>query len=285
MKVTIAQGWARLMDAANQAVRWPARIRPARAARQFYRGGLELLFPGTCASCDVELAAGEASSSDVPICDACMEQIEIFAGPKCIRCGAPVPAVGNVEIGANRKGRGTGCYQCWGRKIWFAETVAVGHYGGLLRELLLRMKRAEGDYLSLALGELLWREGGQRLQQFDADVVVPIPLHWRRRLAHRTNSAALVAEVLAKRLGVPMADGLLKRSRHTERQSDLTQPERWKNVRRAFMVRGGYHLREAHVLLVDDILTTGATCSEAARALRSAGAERVTVAVVARAMG
>jgi predicted amidophosphoribosyltransferase len=65
----------------------------------------------------------------------------------------------------------------------------------------------------------------------------------------------------------------------------LTPPQRWENVRRAFSVRGGYHLKEAHVLLVDDILTTGATCSEAARTLRKAGASRVTVVVAARAIG
>jgi predicted amidophosphoribosyltransferase len=94
-----------------------------------------------------------------------------------------------------------------------------------------------------------------------------------------------LAEVLAKKLGVPRAERLLRRSRSTLRQFDLTPPERWKNVRGAFAVRAGYHLRAAHVLLVDDVLTTGATCSEAARALRSAGAEQVTIAVLARAMG
>jgi ComF family protein len=169
--------------------------------------------------------------------------------------------------------------------LWFDETVALGHYDGRLRDTVLRMKRAEGDALSLAMGRLLLVERAQPLAEINADVVVPIPSHWRRRGVHRTNSAAVLAEVLSGRLGLPLAERLLRRSRYTTRQADVSPSERWGNVRRAFSVRAGYHLKAAHVLLVDDVLTTGATCSEAARALRRAGAERVTVAVIARAMG
>jgi predicted amidophosphoribosyltransferase len=169
--------------------------------------------------------------------------------------------------------------------MWFDETIAAGLYVGRLRDLLLRMKQAAGDPLSLAMGNLVWRHCGDRLKAAQPHVVAPIPLHWRRRLVHRTNSAARLAEVLADRLQLPLAEGLLRRCRHTVRQFDLTPPQRWDNVRHAFSIRAGHHLREAHVLVVDDILTTGATCSEAARALRKAGAARVTIAVVARAIG
>jgi ComF family protein len=183
------------------------------------------------------------------------------------------------------KSIGQGCFRCAGRKLWFESTVALGLYSGNLRDSILRMKRSEGDSLSLAIGRLTWQKCSERLKELNVDVVAPIPLHWRRRLAHRTNSAALLAEVLSNKLGVQLAERLLRRSRSTVRQFDLSPPERWKNVRGAFAVRAGYHLRAAHVLLVDDVLTTGATCSEAARALRRAGADRVTVAVIARAMG
>jgi ComF family protein len=169
--------------------------------------------------------------------------------------------------------------------MWFHETIAAGLYEGRLRELLLRMKSDKGDPISLAMGKLLWYLRAERLRQLKIDVVVPIPLHWRRRLFHRTNSAAVLAEVLAGQLRAPLADGLLRRRIATRPQSEMTPPQRWKNVRQAFRVGGSYHLRSAHVLLVDDILTTGATCSEAARTLRKAGAERVTVAVVGRGIG
>jgi predicted amidophosphoribosyltransferase len=169
--------------------------------------------------------------------------------------------------------------------LWFDATIALGLYSGRFREIALRMKQAEGDALSLTVGRLIWRMRSEQLAQLQADVVVPIPLHWRRRMVHRTNSAAMLAEVLSSKMGVPLADRLLRRNRSTLRQFDLNPPKRWENVRKAFAVRAGYHLRDAHVLLVDDILTTGATCSEAARALRNAGAARVTVVVVARAFG
>jgi ComF family protein len=177
-----------------------------------------------------------------------------------------------------------GCARCRGRKLWFDETIAAGLYSGRLRELLLRMKRVEGDDLSLAIGQLVWQQCGQRLGAALPDVVVPVPLHWRRRLAHRTNSAAILGEVLAGCLRRPLAGRLLRRLRHTKPQASVTPTQRWENVRHAFSVRRAYHLNEAHVLLVDDILTTGATCSEAARALRKAGAARVTVVVAARAI-
>jgi predicted amidophosphoribosyltransferase len=177
------------------------------------------------------------------------------------------------------------CYRCRGPRLWFDETVALGAYEGSLREIILRMKSAEGDPLSLTMGRLFVQKRAGRLLEIGADVLAPIPSHWRRRLVHRTNSAAVLAEILAGQLRVPLAERLLRRSRYTVRQSDLSPTDRWSNMRRAFSVRGGYHLREAHVLLVDDVLTTGATCSEAAKELRKAGAKRVTVAVIARAMG
>jgi ComF family protein len=244
-----------------------------------------VLFPRTCLSCHAELSSGWAFR-DVPLCDGCFDEMELLPSPLCRRCGAPIPNFSGRDLAASAESADVnGCYRCRGRKIWFDETIAAGLYVGRLRELLLSMKQAEGDPLSLAMGKLVWSHCGDRLKAAQPHVVVPIPLHWRRRLIHRTNSAALVAEVLAEKLQIPLAAGLLRRRRHTVRQFDLTPSQRWENVRHAFSIRSGYHLNEAHVLLVDDILTTGATCSEAARALRKAGAERVTTAVVARAIG
>jgi ComF family protein len=181
--------------------------------------------------------------------------------------------------------RRDGCYRCTGTKLGFDETIALGAYDGTLREIVLRMKNAEGDALSLTMGRLLFEMREGRLAGVGADVVAPIPSHWRRRVVHRTNSAAILAELLAGKLRAPLAERLMRRSRYTVRQSELSATARWSNVRNAFSVRSGYHLRDAHVLLVDDVLTTGATCSEAANALRKAGATRVTVAVIARAVG
>jgi ComF family protein len=285
-KTTFRNGWNRLKLGATLLAQRRPHIDVMGVAKVARRGLSDLVFPPSCVGCHAELEEGAAQVPGVAVCESCFEAMELFSEPMCLRCGAPVPSFAPHDNGAESESRSrAGCYRCSGHKMWFDETIALGHYDGKLRDIVLRMKRAEGDALSLAMGRLMMEKWGQRLAEIGPDVVAPIPLHWRRRLAHRTNSAAVLAEVLARRLRMPLAERLLRRSRSTVRQFDLTPPERWKNVRGAFRVRTGYHLNKAHVLLVDDVLTTGATCSEAARALKKAGAERVSVAVVARAMG
>ena len=257
----------------------------ARAAG-FRRGLADLVFPPCCVSCDSELGEADSARDDLLLCDACLGKMDFFAEPACERCGVPVPAIATADGGvARRISTEPGCPRCRGPKLWFHGTIALGLYSGQLRELLLRMKSADGDAISLTLGRLIWQRRSESLAALDVDVVAPIPLHWRRRVAHRTNSAAVLAEVLSTKLGVPAASRLLRRTRATQRQFEVAPSKRWGNVRNAFALRAGYHLKDAHVLLVDDILTTGATCSEAARQLLSAGAARVTVVVVARALG
>jgi ComF family protein len=249
------------------------------------RATLELVFPSACACCETELGPRAPGSSGIPICEDCLEEIEFIAGPTCSHCGAPVPRIGHgSDKPLTDKLTTDRCARCRGHKLWFDQTIAAGVYSGRLREIVLRMKNYTGDALSLAIGSLVWQQCAERLAAAAPDVVAPIPLHWRRRLAHRTNSAALLSEVLSDKLGLPFAGRLLRRRRHTLPQSSVAPSKRWENVRQAFSVRGGYRLNQAHVLLVDDILTTGATCSEAARALRKAGAAQITVVVVARAI-
>lgn len=260
--------------------RWLSPLKAAGA------GIADLVFPPTCMSCNSELDDNTPANREASLCQECIDEMELFADPVCERCGAPVPFARSPADDQLRPIESVAdCYRCRGRKLWFDATIALGHYEGSLRELTLRMKDHKGDAVSLAMARLLWQVRGPQLAALSADVIVPIPLHWRRRIVHRTNSAAVLAEVLSSKLRIPHANGLLKRTRSTHRQFDLAPTKRWENVRRAFAVRAGYHLRSAHVVLVDDILTTGATCSEAARTLREAGAARVTVAVIARAFG
>jgi ComF family protein len=253
------------------ALRLPRRssIRPVREAI------LDLAFPAACVGCQAELAAREVAAGEALVCGDCLRQLALFAGPTCVRCGAKV---------SESAGDLSECGMCRGVKLWFDEVVALGEYAGLLREWLLRMKQSRGDLVSLAMGRLVLQRYRERLIEFRPDVVVPVPMYWLRRWSHGTNSAAVLAEVLADNLRAPLAAGLLRRLRHTPPQFSLPPSQRRANVRRAFAVRAGYHLERANVLLVDDILTTGSTCSEAARALKRAGAARVMVAVVGRTM-
>jgi ComF family protein len=145
------------------------------------------------------------------------------------------------------------------------------------------MKRSRSTTLALAVGRVLARHVALATTTDPPDLVVPVPMHWSRRIVRGINSAELLAESVSAQLGLPLLSRLLVRSRNTLPQFELPPRERFRNVRGAFRARVGYDLTDARVLLIDDILTTGATASDAARALRECGAAAVTVAVAARA--
>jgi ComF family protein len=147
------------------------------------------------------------------------------------------------------------------------------------------MKHRQGETLAAALAELLLRRRRADLDDFRPDVLAPVPMHWWRRLGRGFNSPDVLAHVLARALRVPCAQGLLIRGRNTVPQMRLKPRMRFRNLRGALRVRAGEAVAGRRVLLVDDILTTGATCSEAAKVLKAAGATWVGVAVLARAEG
>ena len=115
-----------------------------------------------------------------------------------------------------------------------------------------------------------------------SDLVAPVPLHWRRTWWRGYNQAAAVAEQLARMIGVPSSRRCLRRIRHTPQQLQPSAAARRENVRGAFRVRRGANVVGKRILLVDDVMTTGSTASEASRTLREAGAVEVAVAVLAR---
>jgi ComF family protein len=163
--------------------------------------------------------------------------------------------------------------------------VRLGTYQGALRTAVLRVKRAGERPLAVALGDLLAQSAEARLKVLAPDVVVPVPMHWTRRMWRGGNSPDAVAERLAVQLGVPARGGLLVRRRRTAPQASLSPARRAANVRGAFRAARHPDLRGARVLLVDDIMTTGATVNEAAKTLSKAGVSFVGVAVLARAEG
>jgi ComF family protein len=147
------------------------------------------------------------------------------------------------------------------------------------------MKHTNGEPLAAALGNLWAAHASDRLRQLAADVVVPVPLHWWRRWWRGYNQSEALAKVLAAHLHLPLQCRWLRRIRNTPRQVQQTPAERPTNVRGAFRATKLAKFRSKTVLLVDDVLTTGSTASEAAGALRDAGAARVIVAVLARSQG
>jgi ComF family protein len=147
------------------------------------------------------------------------------------------------------------------------------------------MKTTSYDALSTTMGRILAERRREQLAEVQPDIVVPVPMFWRHRLLRGKNNPDVLAACVATSLGVPMKRRVLVRHRHTKPQAGLTPPRRLANVRGAFRVRRPDAVQGARILLVDDVLTTGATCNEAAKMLKQAGAAMVAVAVVARTQG
>jgi len=233
----------------------------------------QLVFPPACLACGDELDGTDSNGSDqVLLCDGCLSEI-VAEAPACQRCA--------TDVGEYVDTSG-GCVACRGERYRFDAAIRLGHYTGKLRLLCLAFKEQRHEYVGRTLAELLWRYRGDELAALRADLVVAVPLHPLRRLVRGYNQAELLAGYLAERLNVPHRSHLLRRRRWTIPQSRLGRQQRRSNVTDAFVVRRRSRVDKLTVLLIDDILTTGSTCSEAARALKRAGARRVVVAVVAR---
>jgi ComF family protein len=255
-------------------VKWPRSLlsRARSRWRDASQALLDLLMPARCAFCEAELVEGVRPL----FCHGCREALTSDQVTRCRRCGAKCSHTQDSDAG---------CALCRASQLRFQRVHALGNYDGLLRDAVLRMKHRQHEPLSFAMAELLWEELGQQLQAARPDVIVPVPMHWTRRLRRGTNSPELVAAVLARQLHIPIVLGSLARGRNTQPQGNLTPPQRRENVRGAFHLRRTTDFRGARILLVDDILTTGATCSEAARVFLAAPAATVEVVVLARAQG
>ncbi len=155
-------------------------------------------------------------------------------------------------------------------------------YEGLLRETILRIKSWTGEDIAEVFGGLWARRMAARLTLLQPDIVIPVPLHWTRRWRRGFNQSEVLARCLAKELAIACWPRALRRLRATPKQTE--QPSgtaRRDNVKHAFQTRAGVNLSGKTVLLVDDVLTTGATASEAARALRVSKPKAVYVVVLA----
>ena len=246
---------------------WPRAI--LEAIGSVPAGLADLVLPAVCGVCE------GADVDEAGMCPEChVRVLSAIATPYCPRCGA--------SVGLNVPPGQAGCRLCPMPLPRFARVVRLGPYadplGGVVRQLKYRrrekMRRRLGRMLAQAL---LGQCPGEAF-----DLAMPVPMHWRRRLARGYDHARVLARAVARELGLVVGDELV-RVRHTPPQAHLPRSRRIENVRGAFRVTLPGPLAGAHVLLVDDVTTTGATADEAARVLLAAGASRVTLAVIAKA--
>ena len=215
------------------------------------------------------------------VCPSCTRDLTADGG-RCLRCGE-LGAAGNAEAGAASGTEGCpgdACRRCRGRWVaWDGITVLAG-YGDPLRQSILRGKRPGGDDVSRALATLLVDKHRGTFTGWRIDGVVPVPMHWLRRAARGTSAADEIARRVARLLGVPLV-AALSRQTATRMQNELPVQERPGNVEKAFRLRRAVAGRR--LLLVDDVVTTGATFTACRRTLAAGNATAVFVAAIAKA--
>jgi len=234
---------------------------------------VSVFFPAGCRICD-KLLTG---ASRVPICSECLDSFPAPPDKKCEVCGQSIACMTSTEDQA------LVCRACQQKMYAFERARSYGIYEGPLVQaiLLLKWERMEplGAWFAGRLAEMALRES----QSMAADIVVPVPLHRDRERSRGYNQAGLISKPLARELGLPHKAVLLIRTRPRPPKQVLTLEERWESVRGAFATRPGSQVDKKRVLLVDDVMTTGATLDACARALLESGAKSVLGLTIARA--
>lgn len=250
-----------------------------RAGRLFWNGLLDLVYPPSCVLCGVCPLEPHPELPNPPcsyFCRHCLPTLLQEPCQTCPRCAATIGPYALVE---------DGCSHCRSEAFAFDSACRLGRYEGDLRSLVLRIKHRSGEGIAELIGELFALAAQERLANYQAELIVPVPLHWTRRWTRGFNQSEALARGMAQRLKLPVVSSCIRRIRRTLPQASLSAERRRENVKGAFAAISSPILAGRTVLLVDEVMTTGATVQEAAKALRTGGASRVVIAVLTRTEG
>ena len=233
-----------------------------------WTGLVDIVFPRNCVLCR---AYHPATARD-PLCPACRASLAWNTPPFCVRCSRHLETVSEESL----------CPSCRSHPPHFDEGWALVRYEGTAREILHKFKFQDKTSLRRTFTKLL----KQFIARYDlhfpgGPLVIPIPLHMVRLKERGYNQAALFAAGVARELSLTLREDILERARFTPRQSKLGAKERWTNIQGAFRIKNPATIAGRAVILVDDVLTTAATASEAAKTLKGAGASRVDLITLA----
>lgn len=251
----------------------PARqLRPGAALARFAADLLDAVFPPVCLSCREPISDPDA------VCTACWSKINFIRQPLCDRLGIPLRYDTRSQAGDASpllSAAATADPPNWDR------ARAVATYGEVMRRMVHALKYHDRHDARRLFGRWLTTAGSDLLP--GTDVIIPMPLHGIRLLARKFNQSALIAAEVSRLSGITMAPGALLRIKSTPSQVGLSPSERQRNVAGAFKVAAlqKHRISGKRVLLIDDVITTGATCRAATSALRRAGAVRVDVLALA----
>jgi competence protein ComFC len=227
-----------------------------------------LFYPPTCVVCSENAERLEY------LCATCQSRAPRICSPFCAKCSEPF--FGAITQTFT-------CANCEHRVLHFDSAVAAYRSRGVVRKLVHDFKYGRQRHLRYPLAEWLGETlSDPRLRGRRFDLIVPVPLHPTRERERGFNQAALLAELLARKVALPLR-AVLERIRYTTTQTAYDRAERMENLHDAFRLRKNRDVRQLRVLLIDDVLTTGSTLSECARVLKAAGAISVHAATAARA--
>ncbi|HEX7503990.1 MAG TPA: ComF family protein [Syntrophales bacterium] len=231
----------------------------------------ELLFPSLCLSCGRILLERRGH----PFCSGCYSGIRFITAPLCPVCGIPYP----VEDSPDHT-----CGDCLLFKRNIGAARSLGIYDSVLLDAIHAFKYGGNLTLGERLGRLMADHDYPSFRIGDYSLLIPVPLHPRRLRQRGFNQSVILAREIAKRHGIAMEFRTLRRVVDTESQAGLKKEERRSNIRKAFSVTEPDRVSEKHVLLIDDVYTTGSTLGECARTLLKGGAESVGALTLARAI-
>lgn len=230
-----------------------------------------VLLPAPCRICGQTLTG----ASRIPICEACLDGFGRIGAPLCAGCGRP------FEPAAAHAARPL-CRLCRANVYAFERARSFATYNETLSQAILLMKYDQvtrlGGWFAARLAEIVQREASE----WRADAIVPVPLHPARLRERGYNQAEVIARPLARLLNLPCESRLLIRTKPRPSRLLLSRRERWTSVRGAYAMRPGREVDNRRILLVDDVMTTGATLDACSRALKRAGASAVLGLTVAR---
>lgn len=235
-----------------------------------FQTAVSLIYPPRCLGC------GGQVESDFGLCGTCWRDTAFIGGTICDSCGTPLP--GHDESGTLK------CDDCMKTPRPWSKGRAALVYKDNARQLVLALKH--GDRQEIAQPAALWMSRVIENLPKENLIVAPVPLHWMRLMKRRYNQSALLAQALARHSGLPVCPDLLQRQRRTQSLDGLTREVRFTSVKGAMRVhpRRRHRLIGRPVLLVDDVMTSGATLSSATDACLAAGSGPVYVVTLARAV-
>ncbi len=244
-----------------------------KVAADFWRAGWDFVYPPACFLCGAEIPVPAMQK----FCRACLPDLAPAIPHACQRCGAPVGPYLNTTL--------LGCPHCRTTPFHFDNLLQLGVYKNLLRRACLTIKMPGKEPLAHALAELLWLREGAKLERANVQQVFCVPQHWTQRLLSGHNPSETLARWFAERLRVPCDVSQVRKTRRTPQQGRLPSSRRRTNLQKAFRLHHPSSIAGQHILLVDDVLTTGTTVNRICRLLQKAGAKSITVAVIARGLG